>query len=297
MTQAEKAVLKTLVYADLFNWPLTKKEIFQKLHTPNKISLPLVKGSIKRLVANGLIHRHLRYYFLSSNDKSIAQNRINRVLSAKNKINQARLRLPILFHCPWISGIYITGSAAVLNTQKQDDIDFLVITQPNRLWLTRLWIIMIAEFLKKRRRPREQQFANKWCFNLFLERKHLSIPSSKQNLFTASELIQVKPVFLRQQTHQEFIQANLWFAKYFGNYTYRDWKSNNNNSNRPHFLNLFHKIADQLNYYAYLFQYYIMRHKITTEYISLHSAFFHPGTKDRQLLALFNARKKSMNLI
>ena len=45
---------------------------------------------------------------------------------------------------PWVLGVVLTGSYAAGVVVDKDDLDFLVITKKNRLWLTRLLFLVIS---------------------------------------------------------------------------------------------------------------------------------------------------------
>jgi len=70
------------------------------------------------------------------------------------------------------------------------------VTEPGRLWLTRLWVIWQA-WRRGKRRSWQGEEKRSWCFNLWLDSDHLDLFQDYQSLYTAYELIQAQPVLDR----------------------------------------------------------------------------------------------------
>jgi hypothetical protein len=197
------AVRRTLAYADVFDYPLTADEIKRYLIAPvNESRLPSKP----------------QYFFLPGRQKIVdLRHRRERASLLKNKYAaQVTQHLKII---PSIKLIGITGALAMNNTNREDDIDLLIITSQNRLWLTRFFTVLLTELLGVRRRPSVKQVRNKICLNLFLDENNLAIPVRERNLFLAHEVCQMKPIWDKDNTYQRFIIANLWTKKYLPNWT------------------------------------------------------------------------------
>ena len=52
---------------------------------------------------------------------------------------------------------------------------------------------------------------------MFVDELHLHIPPNEQNLYTAYEIIQMKPLFQRNNTYENFLLQNKWIEKYLPN--------------------------------------------------------------------------------
>ena len=119
---------------------------------------------------------------------------------------------------PWIKMVAVTGNLAMDNAEKNDDIDLLIVTARKRLWLTRLLTNFLVEIVANRRRPNDKEVKDKICLNMFLAEDHLKLSIREQNLFTAHEIYQLKPIWARNQLYQKFIQENLWCQKFLPNW-------------------------------------------------------------------------------
>ena len=201
-------IVRTVAYADIFDYPLKKTELFKYLlgnFKPTRFKLPsqvAVKNS---------------YYFLKGRDK-IIKTRLDRERWSQKKIDLAKKTARQLRFIPWIKLIGVTGALAMNNAEENDDVDLLIVTIANRLWLTRLLVVMIIEISGRRRRPGDRQVKDKICLNMFLDENHLKVPLKEQDLYSAHEVCQLKPLEDKNNTYQKFINQNQWVKKYLPNW-------------------------------------------------------------------------------
>jgi len=184
--------------------------------------------------------------------------------------------------------IGITGALAMGNCQENDDIDLLIITGANFLWLTRLLIVLLSPFLGiKRRKPKEKNVKDKICFNLFLEENHLK--TEPENLFLAHEICQVKPLINKGKTYEKFLWNNRWVKDYLPNSVFCNNEISEQSSNGS-IVQLSNCSIAVLNKIAFFAQRLYMRPKMTVERVSLHQAFFHPQNLQEKTRAEYEKR-------
>ncbi|MBI5358909.1 hypothetical protein HZB69_04780 [Candidatus Amesbacteria bacterium] len=232
---------KTLQYFDKYDYPLTKEELeywsgakVQRL--PNRPKLEKIRKQREK-------------YSLLKWGIAYAQ-------AAK------------LAKLPFIAAIFVTGSLAMSNCKKSDDIDLMIITYPNTLWIARL-IVTILLF-KSRRTPNVKFAPNKICTNLWLDTKNLKLKI--KNLYIAHEILQAKCIFDRGGVQYQFLKQNSWVKDCLPN-AYR--QSIGNLKFKIYNLNSNFKLQI-LNYILFFIQYLYMLPKKTTEKVGLGYAFFHP---------------------
>jgi len=213
MNKIQTAVLQTLAYADVFDYPLTIEEL-QKFLIGQKADSQSLKKTLKALEK---VSSKGNYFFLRNKAKNINQREKRKKWSQKKWLLAQKVAswLRII---PWIKMVAVTGNLAMDNADRDDDIDLLIITSERRLWLTRLFTNFLVEIVANRRRPGDKEVKDKICLNMFLDENHLRIPVKEQNLFTAHEVCQLKPLWVKDQIYQKFIQENLWSRKFLPNW-------------------------------------------------------------------------------
>jgi len=212
----EKAILRTLAYADVFNYPLTSEELYRFLIADENCSYSDFEKALSRVVVNDKrIEKNKGHYFLEGRKKIVATRRRREGWSRK-KIKFAGKIAGILRLIPWIKLIGVTGALAMNNTNKEEDIDLLIITSKNRLWLTRGLVVSFLRLAGVYRRP--EKIKDKICPNMLLDEKHLSIPKKERDLFSAHEVLQMKLLWQKGRTHQRFLRANQWSQEFLPNW-------------------------------------------------------------------------------
>jgi predicted nucleotidyltransferase len=225
-----QAIIKTLVYADMFDYPLTQEEIWKRLIKLKIKNVTTSAGSrnggkkLKMILKKTkLMEEKNKYYFLRGREK-LSNIRIKREKWSEKKQKIAKEVASLLKLIPTIKLVGITGALAVNNAEENDDIDLFIITSSKLLWTTRFLATILAELTGKRRHPRDISVNNKICLNMFVDEGHLSIPAKEQDLFSAHEVAQMKPIWEKNGIYQKFLRANLWVKEYLPNATEEDIK-------------------------------------------------------------------------
>lgn len=272
----------SLLYHSLFDYPLKKSELNQW-----KLDLKRSKFSVVK-ITNLKFQITNHYYHLSGEHKSVATRKL-RSKYAEKKLKLAWKATEALKIFPSIKFIGITGSLAMSNTKPNDDIDLMIITKQGTLWTTRLLAtscLLLATSLSLRRRSSKSE-QDKICINMWMDERDLVI--KKRSLFTAHEILQIKPLLNREKIYEKFLEKNKW--------AYDFWKkpknalnSNieiRNNAQNFNVLNLKHLIIRVClefldfgfricNPVAYWLQRWYMQGQITNETVTKTRAFFHP---------------------
>jgi hypothetical protein len=274
----ESSILKTLVYSDRFNYPLKKDEIWKWL--VEKSTKEKVMDALERLVVAKAIGKENEYFFLPGKAETV-NLRLKREKISRKKLLIVQRSVKKLKAIPFIKFIGLTGALSMNNADENDDIDLLIITAKDTLWLIRILIWLICPICQiRRRKPKDQEVKDKICFNLFLDEAELEI--KEKNLFIAHEICQVKPLLNKDNTYEKFLFTNSWVDKYLPNIAPVTvcWLPVTSNC----LLSFLNKIAFRL-------QYLYMKPKITNEKISLHQAFFHPKNLSATILRGLDKKK------
>ena len=299
MNVIDQAILKTVIYADVFDCGISFDELYRKLICTSPVNKDTLEKHLAVLVSKSILCRKKSFVSLAGHTTAIKRS-FNGNTVFKQKMIIARKRLRYAMWLPFIEGVFITGSLAAKNSDINDDIDVLVVASNYRLWIARMWVVLYSELMTFRKRPDDIDVKNKLCFNLFLESSSLEIPKDRRSLYTAFEVIQVVPVFTRNNCGHRFLASNSWILRYFGNLDIPT--INNGYSDYPDFIriiftSLSHLFFSQLNYLLYVIQLWYMRNRKTREFVDLTQAFFHPRKTNVMVMDAYRARKKRFGLV
>ena len=203
--QYEQSIIKALAYFDIFNYPLTLDEIHHFLDQP--VLKDDVLLTLQQLVDDNRVFRMGGFYSLQQ-DASLRARRTNGNHKADKLLTTGYKVGGFLYQFPFVRGIGISGSLSKNFADHNTDIDYFIITHANRLWIART---LMHLFKKLTFITGHQHF---YCMNYYIDEEALCI--DEQNIFTATELITLKPV-CGNGTMDRFYDQNSWAGTYFPN--------------------------------------------------------------------------------
>jgi len=212
MTKLQRAILRTLAYADIFDYPLTLEEIHRFL-----IGQEVTKSKLKTILNSqfSIPNSQSGFYFLRGREKILATRKKREKWSQK-KMKIARKVARWLRLIPTIKMVAVTGALAMENSDKEDDVDLLIVTAKNRLWFSRGLVVTFLRFFGLYRRPRK--IKNMICPNMLLDEEHLVVHKKEQDLFSAHEVCQLKVLWEKDGIYQKFVKENQWAKRFLPNW-------------------------------------------------------------------------------
>lgn len=197
-------VLATLVYYHLFRFPLT----FEETHrlSRRRGDPGLTNSTIDHLRQLGVAGVQDGYVFLGDSAQvSDREAGTRRAVEAEGRI---RARARLIGGFPFVRGVALSGSASKDVLKPGDDIDFFVITAPERLWLCRTLLMLFKKvFLLNSHRF--------FCVNYLVSEDRMELPD--QNVFTAMEIAWMRPLW-GARWYEPFLAANRWTDEYLPNW-------------------------------------------------------------------------------
>lgn len=200
-SQLSHSIIRTLLYFDIFSYPLNEQEVYDNLQT-NHVTLEEVAKELGRLADAGVVFQKDTFFSVNDN-KDLVSRRLegNRKAESFRKIAQRRGRL--IFQFPFVRAVMISGSLSKNFADDKTDIDFFIITAPGRLWVARTFLVLFKRiFLLNSHKY--------FCVNYFIDESHLEI--EEKNLFTATELATLIPL-QGWDLYERFIQKNRWVQR------------------------------------------------------------------------------------
>lgn len=194
----EYSILKTVLYSDLFDYPLTPDEITHYLIG--------VAGTIDQVCASlsapVWLDGQLTYvdgYVMAHGREALVKRRIDRARSSDRLWRQARRFIRVLSILPFVRMIGVTGALAMDNSADGDDIDVMIVTVPDRVWLTRALAVLLVHVGKL--------CGDTLCPNYLISENALAL--EHHTLFVAHEFMQMVPVY-GLNVYDRMCTANAW---------------------------------------------------------------------------------------
>ncbi len=270
-----KAIIKTLSYSGVFNYPLSFYQIYTNLISKNYFSGKKIKKELKDLEKKNILKKLDNKYILSNLDSI---DWVEREKRTKEKIKENSYIFYYLRKIPWIMMIALTGSSANLNMDENADIDIIFITRKNRLWLTRGIVFLILLVLNKL--PKDQG-KRRVCPNIFIDERNLSWAKKKRNLYVAQNIMSIQPILDKDNTYLKFVHANKWIKKYYYNLKINLPKDITiSKSSKSFILNSIEKLVKNL-------QFLYMRKKISKEIATDKLIHFNKNDNSKWIIAKY----------
>ena len=153
-----------------------------------------------------LISCHLGYYYIGI-DLGKVEKRIEGNKLAEKRMKNARFFSGVIASFPFTRGVYISGSLSKGFMDEKSDIDYFILTSPNRLWLCRTLLILFKKiFLFNSHKN--------FCINYLVDTDNLEI--KERNIYTATEVALLLPVY-NFQLFEKFMEVNSWIKTFYPN--------------------------------------------------------------------------------
>jgi hypothetical protein len=204
MTSRELAIARSVVFAGLFDYPLTPEQLHQSLidsdQTPCEI-VAVYDGS-ERLHA--IVEYRDGFFFPVGRADLIAERR-RREARGRRFLQQHQRMLRLVCALPFTRLVALSGSIAQLNLEAGGDLDLVLVSRGRRVWTVTVALLVVATMLRQRRIVR---------VNFVVADSHLAL--EPQDLFTANQVLHLKPL-IGEPVFDAFLAANPFVARWYPN--------------------------------------------------------------------------------
>jgi hypothetical protein len=206
MDDLQSAILRTLLYFDMFDYPLKLSEILSFLPSNSVADADLRLASVRSPLCERLAEKD-GYYYLKGRPDSLVKDRLEKERRARRQMRIAHVITRIIRSFPFVRGVFVSGELSKGVASKKSDIDFFVVTAPNRIWITRTFFALFKKvFLLNRK--------TLFCYNHITSDRNLAI--TERNIYTAMEVATLRPTY-NPGLYRNIMIANEWIKAYLPN--------------------------------------------------------------------------------
>jgi hypothetical protein len=196
-----RAILQTITYSDVFDYPLTALEVHRYL-TGERASL---EEATKTLDGMDTIACLNGYYVLSGRE-NLVETRNRRADISIRLWKKAKFYGRIIALLPFVRMVAVTGSLTMNNADENNDIDYMLVTAPGWLWTARTLCMVFVRLAKLE--------GVTLCPNYLITENALEL--SDRSLYVAHELAQMIPMS-GLEIYNELRRLNSWTDEYLPN--------------------------------------------------------------------------------
>ena len=203
---ADRAILRTVIYASLFQAPQTLAELHRSL-----LDVPLSRRDLATRLRGPFLHERLRLtdglIHLRGREDWVALRQARRRRSRELVVRHGRL-LAAVARFPFVRLLALSGACARENAA-DEDVDVFLVVKRERCWAVALALMLLSKALGVRRTL---------CLNYIVDETHLALP--ERDLFTAAEIVGLRPL-AGSDTYRLFVEANRALASRYPNFLAR----------------------------------------------------------------------------
>ena len=204
LSSKELAVLKSVVYSSLFEYPLTPREVSFSLPGAGLKSAEVVAIYHQSKALQSVLNFQDNCFYLRDQSPCLSKRHRREAFSRDVLIRHQRM-LQWIGLLPYTRLIALSGSSAHFNMSEKGDIDLFVVTRGRRVWSTAVNILLVSRLFGCREMV---------CFNYLVADTHLAL--RERDLFSANQLIHLRPL-----TGDEWMMrlraSNMWVEELYPN--------------------------------------------------------------------------------
>ena len=201
----ELAIARSVLYASLFDYPLTLAQLRQTLIECALAPSQIVAACQDSQALQAVIESRDGFFFPKGR-ADLCEERRRREARSRRFLREHRLLLALICAIPYVRMVALSGSIAHLNLEGGGDLDLFIVTRGRRVWGVTVAVLVLAKLMRRRRLV---------CANFVVADSRLALEQA--DLFTASQIIHLKPL-VGWDVYRRFIAANPFVARFYPNF-------------------------------------------------------------------------------
>lgn len=201
----ELALLRSVIYASLFDYPLTLAQLHASL-VEVRADAPSVAAWWQDSVFLQATVEYREGLYFPAGRGDLLQTRTRREALSRDLLDREHRVLSLVAGMPFVRMVALSGSVAHLNAERSADLDLFVITAPGRVWSVTLSVLVISRLLGWRKRM---------CLNYVISERAMAIEPA--DLFSANQIIHLRPI-VGHDVFERFVNANPFVKAFYPNF-------------------------------------------------------------------------------
>ncbi len=204
LSDDELSILKTVVYASIFDYAMTLEELHRSLLEAT-LTTDAILAEYESSEGLQKIIEFREGFFFPRGRFSLVEKRQQRQIASRSLLERNRWVLKLVCAIPNTRLVALSGSAAHGNAELDSDIDLFIVTRRGCVWGVTVSALLLTKMLGYRRMV---------CCNLVLSETRLKI--DQEDLFTANQIGHLKPL-VGYQTYLNFLSENSFVGERYPN--------------------------------------------------------------------------------
>ena len=215
-SDVKTAILKTLAYREVFEYPLTFYQLYVYLISQEPVPFDDFKEELRNLLTEKKIF-YLDGYFHTGDSEVVRKRKENETASLAH-LEKAKNVAAKISKIPWVKFVGVTGAVSAGNAPAQDDIDLFIVSSSGKVWTTRFFVVLLLKVLGLYRSDKSPY--GKFCPNLFVQEDSL-FWGNAISVYIAHEIYMMVPVFDRSEYYFRFLSENPWTKDFLPHVKYQ----------------------------------------------------------------------------
>ena len=206
LTADELAIAHSVVYASLFDYPLTLEQLRQTLPQ----AVPSTAHLLRAYRCSDALSRMIEYergFFFPAGRRDLIVERQQREARTRAFLDRHARALRVICAIPFTRMVALSGSVAHLNLERDGDLDLFIVARGRRVWSIAVTAIVAAKLLRCR---------DVVCVNFVVSDSSLRL--EQQDLFTANQVISLRPL-VGGDVMNALLAANPFVTQCYPNFT------------------------------------------------------------------------------
>ena len=203
-SDAEQAIARSVIYASLFDYPLTLAQLRRSLIDVALSEREIAEAYERSAPLQDVVTFADGFFFPAGRDELVFERR-RREARSRAFLEDHRRLLEAVCALPYVRMAALSGSIAHLNLEPGGDLDLFVVTRGRRVWSVAVAIVLLAKLFGRRRTV---------CANFVMADTRLAVDD--QDLFTANQILHLKPLTGRG-AFDDFLDANPFVRRFYPN--------------------------------------------------------------------------------